>query len=310
MTDLTLSKIGTPDSILAGNILTYVLTVSNTGSSAATGVTVLDTLPIEVSYVSRTAQQGFCSGTTTISCSLGTLGVGAITTIVIDVAVDALATGTITNTATVTGNETDPDSSNNTATSTSAVNIEVDVSLSPGYNLICIPVAFAEPFRARDLGKSLLPEGTQIEDGPVTAVLQWDGAYTFWLSSNPADNNYALEPGQGYFVRLQSDVPGNVFTFVGSPVTGPVTLDFAAGYNLVGVPFTSEGDYDARSFAEALRLKVGAPDIERGPVLSILRWAGVYSFWLRDNPDSRIFDIERSLGYFVRLTQAVLSFTP
>ncbi len=111
-------------------------------------------------------------------------------------------------------------------------------------------------------------------------------------------------------MRLQSDVPGNVFTFVGSPVTGPVTLDFAAGYNLVGVPFTSEGDYDARSFAEALRLKVGAPDIERGPVLSILRWAGVYSFWLRDNPDSRIFDIERSLGYFVRLTQAVLSFTP
>ena len=178
VTDLTLSKIGTPDSILAGNILTYVLTVSNTGSSAATGVTVLDTLPIEVSYVSRTAQQGFCSGTTTISCSLGTLGVGAITT--------------ITNTATVTGNETDPDSSNNTATSTTAVNIEVDVSLSPGYNLICIPVAFAEPFRARDLGKSLLPEGTQIEDGPVTAVLQWDGAYTFWLSSNPADNNYAL----------------------------------------------------------------------------------------------------------------------
>ena len=111
-TDLQVSKVDSPDPVIAGNQLTYTITVTNLGPSDATGVVVTETLPGAVSYVSDTPSQGtYNSGTA--EWSVGPLADGASETLTLTVLVDPATTGTITNRVCVTGNETDPTLANN-----------------------------------------------------------------------------------------------------------------------------------------------------------------------------------------------------
>src|SRR5205085_10347251 len=66
-----------------------------------TAVSVGDSLPFGVTFVSATSSQGSCSGTAVVQCSLGTLTNGQKVTITI--VVNTTNTGTIVNTATVVG---------------------------------------------------------------------------------------------------------------------------------------------------------------------------------------------------------------
>ena len=115
--DLAIVKTALPSPVVAGQTLTYTLTTTNNGPSAATGVTITDTLPTGVTFVSATPSQGsenFANGVLTVD--LGNMADGAAATTTLMVTVGASTTGTITNTASVTGNETDPNPSNNTST--------------------------------------------------------------------------------------------------------------------------------------------------------------------------------------------------
>jgi uncharacterized repeat protein (TIGR01451 family) len=119
--DISVSKSDSPDPVTVGNNLTYTITVTNNGPDTATGVTLIDTLPSSVTYVSATSTQGSCTKTgNTVTCNIGTLSNGSSATVTIAVA--PTAAGTITNTATVTCNETDTNSANNTATTSTTVN--------------------------------------------------------------------------------------------------------------------------------------------------------------------------------------------
>ena len=71
--NLSISKGDSPDPVQTGSNLTYILTIANAGPSPATSVSVVDVLPNGMTLVSATASQGQCSGTTVISCLLGTL---------------------------------------------------------------------------------------------------------------------------------------------------------------------------------------------------------------------------------------------
>ena len=82
----------------------------------ASNVTVNDPLPSSTLFVSASTTQGSCSGTSTVSCSLGTLANGGMATVTI--VVTPTVEGQITNTASVTAAQVDPDSSNNTSTAT------------------------------------------------------------------------------------------------------------------------------------------------------------------------------------------------
>ncbi|WP_162897556.1 DUF11 domain-containing protein, partial [Raoultella ornithinolytica] len=55
-------KAGPAGSVLSGSDITYVLTVTNNGTAAATNVTVTDNLPAEVSFKSCNATGGGTCG--------------------------------------------------------------------------------------------------------------------------------------------------------------------------------------------------------------------------------------------------------
>ncbi len=56
--DLALSKVATPDPVIAGEDLTFAITATNNTTSALTGVTITDPLPAGVTYVPGTADCG------------------------------------------------------------------------------------------------------------------------------------------------------------------------------------------------------------------------------------------------------------
>ena len=68
--DLSITKLASPDPVLTGGTLTYTLTVSNAGPDASGTLTVVDTLPSGVSYVSATGTGWSCvQSTGTVTCT-------------------------------------------------------------------------------------------------------------------------------------------------------------------------------------------------------------------------------------------------
>jgi uncharacterized repeat protein (TIGR01451 family) len=110
-----------PASVKIGNDLAYSLTVTNHGPYAASGIQMTDVLPAGATYVSATASQGSCSGTSTVVASLGALASGASATVAI--VVHPTAEGTYANTANVTSSSatSDPDLANNSASVSTTV---------------------------------------------------------------------------------------------------------------------------------------------------------------------------------------------
>ena len=136
--DLAVIKSGNPNLVIAGETLTYVITVTNNGPDPATGVVLTDILPSGVTCNTATASQGSCNILSggTVTCTLFDLGTLLIPTATVNivVTVDPSTTGTLANTATVSGNETDPDPSNNTATEETTVDTETDLAITKSGN--------------------------------------------------------------------------------------------------------------------------------------------------------------------------------
>jgi uncharacterized repeat protein (TIGR01451 family) len=110
--DLALTKTDPPGRAPTGRNMTYTLTVNNNGPHAASGVTVVDQLPPSVTFVSATPTQGTCGESSgTVTCNLGTIGMGGTATI--DIVVNPTVAGTITNTASVSASTPDPNGNNN-----------------------------------------------------------------------------------------------------------------------------------------------------------------------------------------------------
>jgi uncharacterized repeat protein (TIGR01451 family) len=116
--DVSIVKTGPATLVSGGGNVTYNIVVTNAGPSSAAGVTVNDVLPAGTTFVSATPSQGSCSGTSTVSCSLGTIASGGTATVVIVVTSPGSA-GSLTNTATVDSTTPDPVTSNNSSTTAS-----------------------------------------------------------------------------------------------------------------------------------------------------------------------------------------------
>ena len=124
--DLAISKVDDIDPVVAGNQLTYTISVGNNGPDRADNVTVTDTLPAGVSFVSATPGSPTCSEAGGIvTCSLGTVAIGSSKDVIIVVDVNRDTSGTITNLATVSSSATDPNPDNNDSSENSKVTVQV-----------------------------------------------------------------------------------------------------------------------------------------------------------------------------------------
>jgi uncharacterized repeat protein (TIGR01451 family) len=117
--NLAITKVDTPDPVTVGALLTYTLTVTNKKGDTANNVVVSDSLPSEVTLVSVASTKGTCSGSTAITCNIGTVAFNELVTITIVVRPNS--PGTITNTTVVVGREAEHDPSDNTASATTVV---------------------------------------------------------------------------------------------------------------------------------------------------------------------------------------------
>ena len=126
--DLLITKDDSADPITALDSLTYTLTILNTGPQDATEVLVTDILPTEVTFVSASASQGSCNGTTIVTCELGTINSEA--SAIVDIVVTTTGAGQLDNTASVTSGVTDPDSNNNSVMQRTTVNSAADMALA------------------------------------------------------------------------------------------------------------------------------------------------------------------------------------
>jgi uncharacterized repeat protein (TIGR01451 family) len=129
--DLAITKTA-PDSVVAGEELTYSLKVTHKGSADATNVVVTDTLPAGTTFLTSSIP---CTAGGT--CTIGNLANGASASFTITVRVSAsllsnlgTSAANITNTATVKADQLDPDSSNNTATTNTLVTESADMALA------------------------------------------------------------------------------------------------------------------------------------------------------------------------------------
>jgi uncharacterized protein len=125
--DLEITNVDSPDPVVAGNNLTYTITVTNAGPDPAVAASLSDTLPAGTTFVSLASPGGWSCTTPavgaggTVSCSLASMNVGsAVFTLV--VAVDVGASGIVSNTATITSSTSDPAPANNSATANTTVN--------------------------------------------------------------------------------------------------------------------------------------------------------------------------------------------
>ena len=137
-TDVTVSKTATPNPAMAGELLTYNITVSNLGPGPATGVVVKDTLPNFTTYDENTLGPGACTAVAqVVTCTLpGTLAANTSKTFGITVKVSPSipltnGTTTITNTVNVVAaQDDDPTSTNNNFSLTTLVVSKADLVLT------------------------------------------------------------------------------------------------------------------------------------------------------------------------------------
>jgi uncharacterized repeat protein (TIGR01451 family) len=115
--DVTTTKAG-PAQVVAGDGMSYTITVTNAGPLAATGITVTDTLPAGVTVTA--APPGATITPPTVSWPVASLAAGDTATFSLNVAVPVTASGTLVNTVGSTSATPDPNPANNNGTAAAA----------------------------------------------------------------------------------------------------------------------------------------------------------------------------------------------
>lgn len=156
--DLTLTQSVSTNSVIAGNNLTYTLTIANKGPLLATGVTLTNTLPASVTLTSPIPSN--CAQVEgKVICHLGNLAQNNSTKVSLQVVIDPSARGNLTNLATVAGFEYDPKAQNNTSIQNTPIKAEANLSISQ--------TALPNPVVA---GNNLTYHLTIANNGPSTAT--------------------------------------------------------------------------------------------------------------------------------------------
>ncbi len=224
---LDLEKSAAPSPVEAGGLLTYTLTVTNTGIVSATGVVITDAVPANTTYLS--CGPAPCSeGGGVVSWTLGVLDIGVprLVTMVVQVA-SPLPNGTIiTNTAWVTSTEGLTDTDTITTPVGSAPILHLAKSSTDGNGL---------PLRPGDLlTYTLVVSNTGNETATNVTVSDTIPAHTTYVPGSIAGGDSRSDAGLPVLVWTINTLPPNV----------PVYLTFAVTVNIPltdGLPIVNTG---------------------------------------------------------------------
>jgi uncharacterized repeat protein (TIGR01451 family) len=139
-TDYAIAMTDAPDPVQVGQDLTYTMSITKTGLFFGVDVTVTDTLPAGVTYVSATPSLGSCTGTSTVTCNLGVVPDTATITLV----VKPTAPGPLSNTTHVASTG-DPNPTNDSATAVTTVIPAATPTPTPAATP-CLGVVYQENF--------------------------------------------------------------------------------------------------------------------------------------------------------------------
>ncbi|MCI2282100.1 DUF11 domain-containing protein [Colwellia sp. MSW7] len=130
--DLNIVQTDSKDPVILGGSYSYAINVNNIGPDASNNITVTDTLPTNVSYVSLGGTGRSCGNSgQTVTCTRASIANGAnAPTITLNAKVTGAITGNVTNTAIVSADTKDPETNNNTSTEDTLITQGTDLSIT------------------------------------------------------------------------------------------------------------------------------------------------------------------------------------
>ncbi len=212
--NLSIVKTSDPETVVVGDEITYTLRVTNNGPSVATGVTVVDTLPASVNFVS--ASPGCTHDSGEVTCDVGELAVDGF--VEITITVETTEPGVISNSATAASEQQDPDGAVSAAETT--VNPPPTCEPNPEADLDHSSSFLMWPY---DQGVIVNQSDLCSYEVGIASYIRFGSDVS---SQIPFDHNlYTIEPGQTLY--LEVDLPGcdaQVDLFYGDYID-----DFATG---------------------------------------------------------------------------------
>ena len=165
--------------------------------------------------------------------------------------------------------------------------VNATINLQAGWNLISLPVSPTVPISAESLAGLINAQG-----GQATDVNRWQaGAWNTHVAGLPF-NDFAIEPGRGYFVRTAQ---ASTVVLTGRAFTSPPQVTLSAGWNLIAVPSLASS-FTAEKLAQSIQGQGAA-------VTEINRWSSDgWTTHVTGLPFNN-FAIETGQAYFARASQ-------
>src|SRR6185437_4381935 len=217
--DLSVTDTDNAPNSTPGAILTYTVVVTNTGPSDATGASIIDSQPANISSETFTATQtggatGITSGSGGISNTVD-MPAGSTITYLITGTVSGSASGSIVNTATATVG-TDPNAANNIASSTTSVQPSADLQISTNSD----GVSSLTPGQTDVYTVVVTNAGPNAVAGAVVTDLAPNGLNNVhWTSSTTSGVTATNGSGSNNLIDTLSMPSGSTITYV---ITGTV----------------------------------------------------------------------------------------
>jgi uncharacterized repeat protein (TIGR01451 family) len=277
--DVSIVKTATPEPVNLNTNLTYTLTVTNNGPAVAQNVNVSDPLPSAVVFTNVATTQGSCTQSGgTVSCSLGTLGVG--TTVLITINVNAAtfsgSSSTVCNTvngvpysvcniASITSSTSDPDPANNSSEADSTIQAATVVQLSSFHAQVRqqggVLLEWHTQEEIRNLGFNVYREDAQVRHRVNPSIIA--GAALFVRGAKPqhgAKTYYWIDAaGTAQSSYLLEDIDLNGTRSTHGPISpdsqGPVADQFAPSK----APISSNAQPSAAVSSQAANEASNAP---------------------------------------------------
>ncbi|TWD82228.1 putative repeat protein (TIGR01451 family) [Kribbella amoyensis] len=243
--DLVVTKKTVTKPVVAGQPVTYQVTVRNDGPSDARSVQLADDVPASLTAVAAETSAGSCTvNQGAIRCAIGDLTTGSTATVTVNATVDPTATAPITNAATASSSTSDPDPDNNTGRTTDPVTGSADLAITKTAQPV--PVQAGRPvtytLTVTNNGPSAA-QSVKVTD-PVPAPLRYASAESSQGSCTEADSTVTcavgrVAPGAVVAVTVVANVPSgtppdgvdNTAT-VSSPTSDPEPDNNSATYTL------------------------------------------------------------------------------